>query len=132
MANEKISQLATFTGDIADDDFFEIVDFSDKTMAPTGTNKRIPGATMPYVKKFQSNIIIVGEFTVTKVSPNTANSIQVGDKVYGWIDNVFVAGQVKSIPVTSKANLSIAVSGTFIPDAGPEPEAPPVLTTTLS
>ena len=115
MANEKISQLAAFTGDIADDDFFEIVDFSDKTMAPTGTNKQISGATMPYVKKSESNIIIVGEFTVTKGSGNTANSIQVGDKVIGWIDNVFVAGLVTSIPVTSKANLSIALSGQYIP-----------------
>ena len=41
MANKKISELDAFQGNVQNDDLFEVVDVSDSSMAPTGTNKKV-------------------------------------------------------------------------------------------
>ena len=46
MANRKISQLTPFSGNVQNDDLFEVVDVSDTSMAPTGTNKKVTWQSM--------------------------------------------------------------------------------------
>ena len=41
MANLKISELQAFSGNVQNGDLFEVVDTSDTSMAPTGTNKKV-------------------------------------------------------------------------------------------
>ena len=46
MANLKITQLTAYSGNVKNDDLFEMVDVADTSMAPTGTNKKVTWQTM--------------------------------------------------------------------------------------
>lgn len=51
-------------------------------------------------------------FWVIKGSGNSAPSIEVGDRIHGWLDeNTFLAGTVTALPV-SNANINSAIQGT--------------------
>ena len=67
MPNLKISELTIFTGNVQNDDLFEVVDVSDTTMAATGTNKKVTWQDMK------------GDLNGTYVRLNGANGPMTGD-----------------------------------------------------
>lgn len=56
----------------------------------------------------------ISGFNVKKGSGNVAGTIEVGDFISGWLDSVFVAGEVLTIPVTDVSDLDIAVQGEIL------------------
>ena len=52
-------------------------------------------------------------FLVTKGVGNTAGTIEVGDKVVGWIGQVYVAGEVTTIPVNDVSDVDPAIQGEY-------------------
>lgn len=52
-------------------------------------------------------------FWVVKGVGNVAGTIEVGDKVTGWIGQAFVAGEVLTIPVNSVDDVDVAVQGEY-------------------
>ena len=100
MANKKISELEAFQGNVQNDDLFEIVDVSDTTMAPTGTNKKVTWQDMK------------GDLNDIYLRLNGANGPITGDlAVTGDID---ITGDYKK----NGAPLSNAAADTTIVDAG--------------
>ena len=71
MANKKISELDAFQGNVQNDDLFEVVDVSDSSMAPTGTNKKVTWQEMKgdlndtYLRLNGANGPITGNLAVT-------------------------------------------------------------------
>ena len=71
MANKKISELDAFQGNVQNDDLFEIVDVSDSSMAPTGTNKKVTWQDMKgdlndiYLRLNGANGPMTGDLAVT-------------------------------------------------------------------
>ena len=55
----------------------------------------------------------INGFLVTKGAGNVLATIEVGDKVIGWISQVFVAGEVLTIPVNDVSDVDPAVQGEF-------------------
>ena len=56
----------------------------------------------------------IDNFLVLKGSGNVAGTIEVGDKVSGWLSDVWVSGEVLTIPVTDVSDLDIAVQGEIL------------------
>jgi hypothetical protein len=57
---------------------------------------------------------IIDGFQVTKGAGNTGTTIEVGDKVIGWIDNVHVAGLVINTPVNDVSDLKTATQNEYL------------------
>ena len=53
----------------------------------------------------------INGFLVNKGTGNSGGTIEVGDYIIGWLDEVWVAGKVLTIPVTDVSDLSNAVQG---------------------
>lgn len=53
-------------------------------------------------------------FWVKKGTGNIAATIEVGDKVDGWIGDVRVAGEVNTIPVNDVSDLDMALQGEIL------------------
>ena len=89
MANLKISELQAFTGNVQNDDLFEVVDVSDSSMAPTGTNKKVTWQDMK------------GDLNDIYLRLNGANGPMTGDlTVTGNVD-ITGAYKVNGVPITS-------------------------------
>ena len=96
MANKKISELDAFSGNVQNDDLFEIVDVSDTSMAPTGTNKKVTWQEMK------------GDLNDIYLRLNGANGPLTGNlAVTGDLD-ITGAYKINGVPITS---------GGGIPDA---------------
>lgn len=52
-------------------------------------------------------------FLVTKGTGNVAGTIEVGDKVVGWIGQVYIAGEVTTIPVNDVSDVDPAIQGEY-------------------
>ena len=71
MANLKISELQAFSGNVQNGDLFEVVDTSDTSMAPTGTNKKVTWQDMKgdlndiYLRLNGANGPMTGDLAVT-------------------------------------------------------------------
>lgn len=52
-------------------------------------------------------------FLVTKGVGNIAATIEVGDKIVGWIGQVYIAGEVTTIPVNDVSDVDPAVQGEY-------------------
>ena len=76
MANLKISQLDPFSGNVQNDDLFEVVDVSDSSMAPTGTNKKVTWQDMKadlndtYLRLNGANGPITGDIDTLNLLPD--------------------------------------------------------------
>lgn len=55
----------------------------------------------------------ISGFLVTKGVGNTAGTIEVGDKVVGWIGQVFVAGGALNVPINDVSDVDPAVQGEY-------------------
>ena len=79
MANLKISQLDPFSGNVQNDDLFEVVDVSDSSMAPTGTNKKVTWQNMKadlndtYLRLNGANGPLTGDIDTQNLLPDSAN-----------------------------------------------------------
>ena len=58
--------------------------------------------------------LFINNFSVVKGAGNVASTIEVGDKLWGFIDNVFVAGLVTTIPVNDVSDINVAIQGEYI------------------
>jgi len=60
-----------------------------------------------------NNIIIqIDNLAVNKAVNNTnPNVIQIGDKIWGFIGDAFIAGTVNALPYTTPGNITLAVNG---------------------
>ena len=56
----------------------------------------------------------INGFQVTKGAGNTGSTIEIGDKVIGWIDNIYVAGVVTNIPVNDPSDVNTAIQGEYL------------------
>ena len=56
----------------------------------------------------------IDDFHVVKGSGNIGTTIEIGDKIAGWIGDIYVAGEVNSIPVTSPSNVNPAIQGQYL------------------
>lgn len=52
-------------------------------------------------------------FLVEKGSGNGGASIEVGDKIVGWIGQVYVAGEVTNTPVNDPSDVDPAIQGEY-------------------
>ena len=52
-------------------------------------------------------------FLVVKGAGNVAATIEVNDKISGWLNSVYIAGLVLTIPVTDVSNVNPAVQGEY-------------------
>lgn len=60
-------------------------------------------------------IIQIDGLAVNKAVDNEdVNAIEIGDKIWGFIDNEFVAGEVTGLPYTDAGNIDKAASGTIL------------------
>lgn len=50
-------------------------------------------------------------FNVKKGSGNSAATIEVGDKIAGWIGDVYITGEVTTIPVNDVSDVNPALQG---------------------
>ncbi len=50
-------------------------------------------------------------FNVKKGTGNVAATIEVGDKLAGWIDDVYITGEVTNIPVNDVSDINPAIQG---------------------
>jgi len=53
-------------------------------------------------------------YLVKKGSGNVASTIEVGDKISGWLGDVWVAGEVLVIPVNDVSDIDMAVQGEIL------------------
>lgn len=60
-----------------------------------------------------SSVTVIDGFIVTKGAGNVAGTIEVGDKVVGWIGQVYVAGEVLTIPVNDVGDVDPAIQGEY-------------------
>lgn len=56
----------------------------------------------------------INGFQVVKGAGNTGTTIEVGDKIAGWIDNVYVAGVVTNTPVNDPSDVNSAIQGEYL------------------
>ena len=57
---------------------------------------------------------IIDGFQVVKGAGNTGTTIEVGDKVNGWLDNVYIAGIVLNTPVNDVSDVNTALQGEYL------------------
>lgn len=55
----------------------------------------------------------INGFLVTKGPGNVAGTIELTDKIVGWIGQVYIAGEVNTIPVTDVSHVTPAVQGEY-------------------
>jgi hypothetical protein len=86
------------TTTVALSDHYEVINVtvSDAVLNITGTGTSIDG------------------FSVIKGAGNISTQIEVGDKIWGFIDNVFIAGLVTNTPVNDVSDVNIAVQGEYL------------------
>lgn len=58
-------------------------------------------------------VTFIDGFLVTKGAGNIAATIEVGDKIVGWIGQVYIAGEVTTIPVNDVSDVDPAVQGEY-------------------
>lgn len=58
-----------------------------------------------------SGATFIDGFLVKKGSGNVASTIEVGDQISGWIGDVYVAGEVTTIPVNDISDVNPAIQG---------------------
>ena len=58
-----------------------------------------------------SSLTVIDGFIVDKGAGNVAGTIEVNDKIRGWIDDVYVAGRVNTIPVNDVSDVTTGVQG---------------------
>lgn len=56
---------------------------------------------------------IIDGFQVVKGPGNTGTTIEVGDKINGWLDNVYIAGEVTNTPVNDVSDVNTALQGEY-------------------
>ena len=56
----------------------------------------------------------INGFQVSKGAGNIGSTIEIGDKVIGWIDNIYVAGVVTNIPVNDPSDVNTAIQGEYL------------------
>ena len=57
---------------------------------------------------------IISGFQVTKGTGNTGTTIEVGDKIAGWLGSTYVAGEVINTPVLTVSDVNTAIQGQYI------------------
>lgn len=62
-----------------------------------------------------SNVTVIDGFWVKKGSGNVASTIEVGDRIIGWLDDTTaIAGKVNALPYTDSGNIDNALAGEII------------------
>ena len=91
MANLKISQLDPFSGNVQNDDLFEVVDVSDSSMAPTGTNKKVTWQDMKadlndtYLRLNGANGPLTGDIDTQNLLPDSPTA-QIGTEQAPYLE----------------------------------------------
>ena len=91
MANLKISQLDPFSGNVQNDDLFEVVDVSDSSMSPTGTNKKVTWQDMKsdlndtYLRLNGANGPLTGDIDTQNLLPDSATA-QIGTEQAPYLE----------------------------------------------
>ena len=89
------------------------VDIFNRKVEVNAVNIKID--TMPQISYIPvtagSGLLFEDGFTVTKISPNVADTMEVGDFVHGHLDGQWVAGFIVSLPITTTADLNLADQG---------------------
>lgn len=67
------------------------------------------------VAAIASNITVIDGLWVVKGAGKVANTIEVTDKIIGWLDtDTFIAGLVTALPYTTAGNISAASQGDIL------------------
>lgn len=53
-------------------------------------------------------------YNVKKGTGNVAATIEVGDKISGWLGDVYLAGEVAVIPVNDVSDVTMAIQGEIL------------------
>lgn len=62
-----------------------------------------------------SNVTIIDGLWVTKGNGKTASTIEVTDRIIGWLDSdTFIAGLVTALPYTVSGNVDAATQGDIL------------------